>query len=273
MKTAKPGVRELGPVPLTLLVPLWARATETRRPSPILTDWTAVSTAGSLDFDFHRLGVRRDTIVGACARTAIIDGIVSDLCRSDPRLVLVNIGEGLDNRFARVDNGRMSCIDLDLPEVIRLRANFTQETSRHRLVPKSVLDYTWMDEVDSGDRTIVLVAEGVLMYLPLEDVRRLFARTAERFPGTEVIFDTVVPALVRFGATVELGRGLNARYQWGVKHAGEIEAWGEGYKLQERHTVFRTHLGHFGLLVRAVNRLLPSAAWAHSISRVRLGNR
>src|SRR5262249_53825569 len=152
------------------------------------------------------------------ARTAIIDRMVSDLCMRDPRLVLVNIGEGLDNRFTRIDNGRISCIDLDLPEVIRLRANFAPETNRRRLVPKSVLDYTWMDEVDSRGRPFVLVAEGVLMYLPREDVRRLFARTAERFPGAEIIFDTVAPALVRFGATVELGRGLNARYQWGVKH-------------------------------------------------------
>ena len=198
--------------------------------------------------------------------------MVSDLCQRDPRLVLVNIGEGLDNRFARVDNGRMSCLDLDLPEVMRLRANFTPETRRRRLVPKSVLDYTWMDEVDLSDRTMVLVAEGVLMYLPPEDVRRLFSRTAERFPGTEIIFDTVAPALLRFGATAELGRGLNARYQWGVRHAAEVEDWGEGYKLQERRSVFQTHRRHFGLLVRAVTRLMPSAAWAHSVNRVRLGN-
>src|SRR5262249_6931606 len=102
--------------------------------------------------------------------------------------------------------------------------------------------------------------------------RRLFARTAERFPGAEIIFDTVAPALVRFGATVELGRGLNARYQWGVKHAREIEAWGEGYKLHDRHSVFQTHRRHFGRLVRVVARLLPSAAWVHSVNRMRLGN-
>jgi O-methyltransferase involved in polyketide biosynthesis len=269
-ETAKTGVQGLGPIPLTMMIPLWARATETKRASPILADWTAVSTAGSVDFDFERLRLPNATLIGACARTAIIDGIVRDCCAADPRLMLVNIGEGLDNRFGRVDNGLISCLDLDLPEVIGLRSKVAPETRRRRLIAKSVLDHSWMDEVGPGFQTVVLVAEGVLMYLPLEDVRSLFARAASRFPGSRIVFDSLSPTLARFGGRIEMGRKSAARYRWAIQNAAEIENWGE-YKLIERRSVFIDHRRHFSLFVRMFTRFIPAAAWAHSINYVRLG--
>ena len=265
-------VQGLGPVPLTMMVPLWARASETKRNSPILTDWTAVTTAGALDFDFDRLRLPRTTVVGACARTAIIDGIVRACCKAAPRLMLVNIGEGLDDRFGRVDNSLISCLDLDLPEVIDIRAALLPDTRRRRSISASVLDDAWMDAVGPGFDTLVLVAEGVLMYLPVEDVRALFARVAARFSGARIVFDSVAPAMARFGARLELGRSFDAQYRWGVKHAVEIEKWGTAYKLIESRSVFETYRSHFGFLVRALTRAIPETVWAHSVNHVRLGN-
>ena len=261
----------LGPIPLAVLAPLWARASETKRRSPILTDWYAVSTAASLDFDFEELHLSRTTSVAACARTVLIDEIVRKCCQADPRLMLVNIGEGLDNRFGRVDNGVMSCLDLDLPEVIALRAKFAPETRRRRLISKNVLDYSWMNEVGPEFETVVLVAEGVLMYLPADDVRMLFVRAAERFRGAEIVFDSLTPAMARFGPRIETGRSFGARYQWTLRHAGQIEEWGMEFKLMERRSFFQSHISHFGTWVRVFTWLVPEASWSHSINRVRLG--
>lgn len=261
----------LHPVSLTMLVSLWARASETRSRFPVLTDWHSVSTAASLDFDFEGLHLSRTTSVAVCARTVLIDEIVRKCCQADPRLMLVNIGEGLDNRFGRVDNGVISCLDLDLPEVIALRAKFAPETRRRRLVPKTVFDYSWMNEVGPEFETVVLVAEGVLMYLPADDVQMLFTRAAERFPGAEIVFDSITPAMARFGPTIEIGRAFGTRCQWTLKHAGQIEAWGTGFKLMERRSVFQSHINHFGKWVRVFTRLVPEGSWSHSINRVRLG--
>jgi O-methyltransferase involved in polyketide biosynthesis len=265
-------IHGLEPIPLTMVVPLWARASETRRAGSILTDWYAVTTAGALDFDFEGLHLSRTTMAGACARTAVIDGIVRGCCRLDPHLLLINIGEGLDNRFGRVDNGLMSCLDLDLPDVIRIRSEFVRETARRRVIGKSALDPSWMDDVAPGFQTILLVAEGVLMYLHPDDVRTLLARVAGRFPGAQIVFDTLAPTMARFGARFELGRGLEARYQWGMRHSRELEDWGIGYKLLERRSVFQTHRSHLGWFVRALMRVAPAITWAHSINRLRLGN-
>lgn len=271
MRVSKEVICSLKPVPLTMMVPLWARASETRRASSILTDWNAVTTAGSLDFDFGGLRLSRTTITGACARTDVIDGMVRACSRIDPHLLLINIGEGLDNRFGRVDNGVMTCVDLDLPDVIRIRSEFIRETVRRRLVAKSVLDPSWMDDVGSGFRSVLLVAEGVLMYLQADEVCSLLARVAARFPGAQIVFDSFTPALVQFGARLELGCGMKARYQWGIRHAWEFENWGIGYRLLERRSVFQTHRKHFNLWMRALTGLAPAITWAHSINRLRLG--
>ena len=47
-----------------------------------------------------------------------------------------------------------------------------------------------MDAVDPQD-DIFIVAQGLLMYLEAETVRRLFIAIADRFQNAEVVFDTV----------------------------------------------------------------------------------
>jgi O-methyltransferase involved in polyketide biosynthesis len=264
--------QELKPVSLTLLAPLLARAIATRWPAPILTDWAAVSTAGALDLDPDALRLPRSTIAGACARTAIIDDVVRRLCQSDPRLLLVNLGEGLDNRFGRVDNGLLSCLDIDLPEVIRIRSDLFEETRRRRFIAVDALDPAWMREACADFRTVLLVAEGVLMYLPPADVRTLFARVAGALPGASIVFDSLSPALARFGARFELGPEFGVRYRWGIKDAREIESWGAGYRLMERISVLQMHRKHFGPCVRALTRVFPSTVWSHSVNRLHLGS-
>jgi O-methyltransferase involved in polyketide biosynthesis len=230
-----------------------------------------VTTAGSLDFDFSQLRLPRTTIVGVCARTLIIDQIVRSCCETDARLMLVNLGEGFDNRFQRVDNGSIACLDVELPEVARLRAGLIAESPRRRLIAASASDSTWMDAIGGGFQTVLIVAEGVLMYLSEQAVRALFAALANRFPGAHFVFDTFAPGIAKFSARFELGPLMDARYRWGVRHAAELEHWGTGYKLLERRSVFNTHRKHFGLLLRTAVRINPSLIWAHSINHYRLG--
>lgn len=264
-------LKELGPLPMTLLVPLWARALETKRSQPIITDWSAVATAGALDFDFSRLRLSRTTATGACARTAIIDGLVRACCRLDPKLHLVNIGEGLDNRFGRVDNGVLQCADLDLPEVVRLRSHFYPESSRRKLISRSVLDLSWLEESSQDSVTTLFVAEGVFMYLPLERVQQLFAAIAVRFPGAHVVFDSFSPWVARIGPEFELPRYLDMRFQWGLRSGAEFESWAPGYRMVTRRSILETHGPRFGLGLRWLAAISPTLRWAHAVNWARLG--
>lgn len=266
---ARHPVTGLGPLPRTLLAPLWARASETLERHPLLADWNAVATAGAVDFDFRKLRLPRTTRAGACTRTLLIDAMVRQCLTENPGLQLVNLGEGLDNRFGRVDNGALSCIDLDLPEVVEIRKRLMPESARRRLLAADIGNASWIDNLDPR-RHVLLVAEGVLMYLPEPSVRTLLARLAHRLPGCELIFDSISPQLARLGSRVEMGRSFRAGFQWGLRHASEIERWAGGYRLIERRSVFHSYPERFPRTIRLLTHLIPALEWSHSINRVRL---
>ncbi len=71
-----------------------------------------------------------------------------------PDGVIVNIGCGLDSRFLRIDTGKGIFYDLDLPEIIEIKKDFFDETSRYHLIASSVLDYGWMEIVRAAHRSV-----------------------------------------------------------------------------------------------------------------------
>ena len=107
-----------------------------------------------------------------------------------PRGPSYPLGRASKPRSRRVDNGRMRWLSVDLPEAIRLRERFLAPTHRFRHIVASALDPVWMDAVDRSS-DVFIVAQGLLMYLAPERVRRLFASIADRFPGSELVFDAI----------------------------------------------------------------------------------
>ena len=103
---------------------------------------------------------------------------------------MVELGTGLNSRFERVDNGQVHWIDLDLPDTIALRGQFFTDTSRRRMVPASVLSEEWLPAVADSPGPYFFVTEGVLAYLPEQEVMQTLARIAEGFPGARLALDT-----------------------------------------------------------------------------------
>jgi O-methyltransferase involved in polyketide biosynthesis len=55
---------------------------------------------------------------------------------------------------------------------------------------QSVLDRGWMDRVNCADG-VFITAEGLLMYLDPAEALALIADCAARFPGRQMIFDSI----------------------------------------------------------------------------------
>ena len=60
------------------------------------------------------------------------------------------------------------------------------------MIGSSVTDPRWLDQIPTGRPTPV-VAEGLLMYLSVREVRQLLDRLIDRFNGGELLFDTLSP--------------------------------------------------------------------------------
>ena len=124
----------------TLLIPLWARAVETRRTDAIIRDPIALEIFENLDYDFSRFDGAWMTQTGIAVRTKILDAGTEIFIRRHPRAVVINLGAGLSTRFSRLDNGSIHWVEVDLPDVIALRRLFFRETRRYRCVAGSVTD-------------------------------------------------------------------------------------------------------------------------------------
>jgi O-methyltransferase involved in polyketide biosynthesis len=108
----------------TLLLPLSIRAVESQRPDALVRDEIAVSLVRDAKFDFSAIKHARNDEVSQLAvilRCRQFDRLAQEFLSQNPEAVVIHLGCGLDSRYERIDNGKVSWYDLDLPEVIQLR--------------------------------------------------------------------------------------------------------------------------------------------------------
>ncbi len=123
----------LGDVQETALIPLAIRANETERKMARIHDDKAVEIIRELDVDTEKLN-RFFSHEGVIARTILFDETVKKLLRKYLDAVCINIGCGLDDRFSRVDNGKIRWFNVDLPDLIEMRKKFFYETEREHML-------------------------------------------------------------------------------------------------------------------------------------------
>jgi O-methyltransferase involved in polyketide biosynthesis len=170
---------------------LWSlhhRACEARRPDGVLNDPATISIHDAINYDYQRHFGRPGGSLAA--RAARIDRAIRHWLTLHPDGFVVSLGEGLETQSARVDNGRMRWLTVDLPPAIALREKFITPNDRIAHLPVSALSPDWMDHVDPAEG-VCIIAQGLLMYLPPDLVAQLFRSIAAKFPGATMLFDTV----------------------------------------------------------------------------------
>lgn len=225
---------ELGDVQSTLFIPLMGRARETRRRRPALRDPKAVEVLESVDFDTALYGRGWGGFVSV-VRTVIFDHWVREFLARHPAGTVVELGAGLNTRFERTDNGTASWIDLDLPDTIALRRRFFATSGRRRMIAASVTDEDWLDEVADLPAPYFFVADGVLVYIPWDDVAATLGRITARFPGSCLAFDTYSQRTFDMQHRQAAKKGMAARWAWACDDPKTLER--PGLRLLESATI------------------------------------
>ncbi len=224
----------------TLLIPLYIRAKESQRPDALLRDELAVALVNRIDCDYSRFKLQEHDEVGIILRMREFDRRVQAFLTHHPQAVVVHIGCGLDTRFERVDNGQVEWFDLDMPEVIALRKSLIGgEKERYHLLGGSVFEDAWLEQVEANrGRPFFFAAEGVFPYFPEAQVKSLFLKLRQRFPGAELVCDAHTPFIILTdNLQLALSR-VQARLHWGLKHGKDVEQWGEGIRLLDEWFYF-----------------------------------
>ncbi len=249
----------------TLLIPLYAKAQE----NPVIRDEKARQILDGVDYDFSQLKVPQKTAVTLWIRARQLDTYTSQFIAAHPNAVIIHLGCGLDSRCLRVAHPAALWFDLDMPDVIALRRKFYAETDTYRMIASSVTDLGWMDQAPDQGRPVLVVAEGLLMYLHEEEVRDLLLCLKDKFPGCELVFDAFSKLTAdRIKAHPSLQKTGAAIY-WGIDDAREIEGWAPGIRLKEEWFFSQSpDIGRLSWFYRTMFRLTASMKVAQKAQRL-----
>ena len=236
----------------TALLTLYAKAIESQSENPVLKDEMAEELAERLDpllrdrtgkmaRQLYTRSVDPRLTIHIPLRTKKYDDYALDFLEEHPQGVIANIGCGMDARFFRIDNGQMRFFDLDLLEMIKFKRQLLEENARYHMIGQSVLDFSWMDQIAKISRPILILAEGVFMYLPEESVKELVFEMQRRFPESELVCEltnrTWVEGFWGRIASIKMKQrvkmGGDAGFKFGVSNARELETWGDGIEFLE----------------------------------------
>jgi O-methyltransferase involved in polyketide biosynthesis len=207
----------------TLLATLYGRALDARAPRPILRDAMAAGAVDRIDADFKRTGITPATAKNVAVRAKQFDDWTADFLAGHERAIVLHLGAGLDTRVWRVAPGPgVTWYDVDYPEVVALRRTLYPERDHYRMIGSSVTGPDLLEQVPAEDPVLV-VAEGLTMYLTRADGHALFRRVVDHFPHGTLAFD----AFNRTGLWLQQRnaavRRTGATLHWAVDDARELE--------------------------------------------------
>lgn len=259
----------------TLLVPLVCKARETEKDRPILSDPMAPQLVQRIDYNFSSLKIPKKTQVTLCIRAKQFDQYAREFLDEHPFGTVLHLGCGLDTRYFRVNNGNVEWYDLDYPDVIALRRQFNDEKGRYHLIPSSVTDLRWINSIADKTGPVLIIAEGLFMYLHEDEVKALILRLQQTFPGSLLVFDCFSTYTAKRMAGHPSMQKTGAEVYWGIDNARKIGHWNKGITLIEEWYFTRSdEINKLDLLYRILFRiagLFPFANKAHRILAFRLG--
>lgn len=250
----------LGDVQTTALIPLSVKANETLRENARVKDNKAVEIIQALKIDTKPYD-KFLSHEGIIARTIMLDRQLKEIIHNAPDTVIVNVGAGFDNRFERVDNGRILWFDLDLPDLITARKKAFPQQERVTMIAGSALEAEWCKQVKEvlvGRKSKpVFVAEGLFMYLTLDQIRTFLEILKNNFPdGGTLIAELNCKAMQKSEKHHDTVKNTNAHFMSGTDSGQEIADLTDGIQFVEEHS-FNEEMTKYSIRAKLFALLLP----------------
>jgi methyltransferase (TIGR00027 family) len=221
-----------------MMAMLYAKALDADADRPVLGDTYAKDLVPRLDYDWSKTTITAKNAPSVTMRTAHFDKWVRQFLAVHNEATVLHLGCGLDARAFRVEPGPgVEWYDVDLPEVIAIREKIYPPASGYRLVPASVTEPEWLSAI-SADRPVLMIAEGLTMYLTEESGLALLRGVVERFPSGELQFDVFNRFGIRTQISNSVVRRAGARLHWGVDGPDDILRNVPGLRLLVAMSVF-----------------------------------
>lgn len=212
----------------TLLIPLYGKAIESKKKSPILFDTKAIEIVGKINYDFNSLKIPGKTNTMMCLRAKLLDNFVIDFLNNKNRNVVLHLGCGLDSRYNRIKNAKVDWFDLDFKEVIDIRRNFYPESEKYHLIASSVEESEWIKKIPVREENYLVIAEGLFMYLKEDEIKTLLSSIKRRIGYYTLIFDAFSIYTSKKVNNHPSIKKTGAKIYWGIDDPNELNNWDSG---------------------------------------------
>ena len=209
-------------VPETMVQTLYARAKETKKQNAKIKDEIAAELVEKLDYDFSKADKDKAMSCGVIARTIVLDRMVRQYLEKYENTVVVNIACGLDTRCYRMKEKYLRWYNVYLPETMKIRSQFLTETGPVYQIAKSAMDDSYIDDIDYHGENVLVIIEGLTMYLCEKDIRKMFSIFEKSFQKVTVMAEIMSPFVVKHMKEKSI-EGSNAKFTWGVKNGKELQ--------------------------------------------------
>ena len=213
---------DLSGAPQTMLATFYAKALDAGLAKPILGDRLAKQIADRIDYDWSKTAITEANSPSVTTRSAHFDSWTRQFLAVNPSAVVLHLGCGLDGRFFRLDPGPdVDWYDIDYPDVIALRTQLYPTRHNSHVIAASVTDPAWFGDIPR-DRPMLMVGEGLTMYLTRDDGVALLRRVVDHAPSGELQFDAFNRLGIKSQWTNTVVRRAGATLHWGIDGPDEV---------------------------------------------------
>ena len=136
--------------------------------------------------------------------------------------ITINIACGLDTRCYRMKGKYKHWYNLDLPETMSIRKQFLTETGPIYQIAKSDMDETYTNTINYEGEDVLVIIEGLTMYLTEDDVKKIFCIIEHAFSNVTTMVEVMSPFMVKH-ISEKFIEGSRAKFTWGIKNGKELE--------------------------------------------------
>ncbi len=262
------GVRAMGtalpaftPLEDSLFLTLCARALDNRSPHPILADAAADTIVRELDYDCGQFHLNTNLIVTVAQRAKKLDEVASRFLDRHAHAIGLDLGAGLDTRSARIaPPSTADWYDIDFSAVIAAREQLIPSRTNAHAAGADLTGADWLHAIPT-DRPAVIVADGLMAFLTLDELVSLMNRLISHLPSGEIAFNSYT----RFAIWA-------AKYSRGTRSVADLvrspgfddprapERWNAKLRLVREILLCREpEVAEFPKALRLYNRLLASS--------------
>ncbi len=237
----------------TLFIPLLGKAVMSRD-NLFLHDPKAEEIISKVDYDFSSLKQSKWLSMFMSVRSLVIDEVCNKYILEHPNTTIIHLGCGLDSRCLRVNQNFKVWYDIDYEEVISIRNKFYVQDNKHKMIGSSVIDFKWLNQVENNN-DILVVAEGLTMYLSEEEIKELLSKMNEKFGDVHLLFDAYTKKGVRSSKIKNPVNQMNAEIKYGIEAPIEFLALNKNLEYITTHLIKKDKNNLHGLTKFIFNHL------------------